>query len=291
MALSNTAHFFSMAQHKLERELFLIRKHAFQNLSGTASPDKKLLLINGCQRSGTTMMLRIFERDMQSRVFGEFSTLSSRDVHKIRLNPLPDVADTIEQCPASLIVMKPLVETQHLRKILDFFPQARSVWMYRHYKDVAYSNLKNFGDSNGVDDLRSIAEDRTDDWRSENVNPEVRKLVKSLFSEDMHSLDAAALFWYVRNQLYFDQQLSDHPRVRLFKYEELVNQPEEQMREVYDFAGARYPGASILERVSASSVGKGQNIHLDTEVTRLCEEMWHKLEKAHAAQWATSGDD
>ena len=286
MAFTVTANFFTLAQQKLERELYLIKKHAFQNLNGVDDPQKHMLLINGCQRSGTTMMLRIFERDMQSRVFGEFSKLSSRDAHKIRLNPLPEVAQMIEQTPARLIVLKPLVETQHLRDILDYFTNAKSVWMYRHYKDVASSNLKNFGDANGLDDLRPIVENRPHDWRSEKVSPEVRKIVRFFFSEEMSSLDAAALFWYVRNQLFFDQQLMDHPRVRLFKYEDLVNQPERQMRNIYDFAEAPFPGESILQQVSTSSVGKGQDINLDPEVTRLCEEMWHKLETSHTTQIA-----
>jgi hypothetical protein len=268
---------------KVNFKLFQHYKSLYQALK--AVPDQKhILFIVGCQRSGTTLMTRIFERDIRTRVFGEFSPISDQDPNQIRLNPLDQVEERLDREKAEFIVAKPLVESQHISSILDHFEHAKAIWMFRHYKDVALSNLKNFGNDNGIRDLRPIVEDKPDNWRNENVSAEIREQVQRVFHENMPALDAAAWFWWVRNKIFLEQNLDQDPRIGLVKYEDLVLEPQKVMEKVYRFAGNSYPGDKILSEVFSGSVGKAWSEQLSEEVTRHCDMVWHELNQKYEKQ-------
>lgn len=265
------------------RRVRLVAKLAAQNLRFPARPDKKILFIFGCQRSGTTVMLRIFERDARAWVFGEVSTLSSQDtVDRLRLNPLPEVRSALDATRCGFVVVKPLVESQRAHEILSFFPNSCGLWMFRHHRDVAASNLSRFGVGNGVANLRPLVEGSSNNWRSEAVPDDLRDLVRGFFSESMNPLDAAALFWYVRNELLRRQDLGD--RVLLCRYEEFVTQPQAGLRRIYAHIGENHPGDRVLREVEASSIGKGRRGELDPRIESLCEGLLGTLDARCRAQ-------
>src|SRR5687767_1563614 len=125
----------------LSKRVGRVSKHVYQSIRWRALDRPKLLMIVGCQRSGTTLMSLLFDADRDCRVFGEFSALSCVGKDGIRLNPLPDVAAVLSRVPAPLVVMKPLVETQRVRTLLSYFPNSKALFMYRRYADVASSDL------------------------------------------------------------------------------------------------------------------------------------------------------
>ena len=135
---------------------FYIYKTIYQKIVFNRNKQRKIIFIVGCQRSGTSLMTRIFFRDLRAKVYRESSILSSRDPIKIRLNPLHLVKMKIDNVQAPIIVLKPLAESQNIIKLLQFFPESRAIWIFRNYKDVASSNLKLFGEMNGVNDLKPI---------------------------------------------------------------------------------------------------------------------------------------
>jgi hypothetical protein len=108
---------------------------------------KTILFIFGCQRSGTTLLTEIFERDFDNtKVYGEFSHLSSHDKkHHIRLNPLHLVKAQIDNSRPSLVILKPIVESQNALKLLDYFQNSKVLWVYRHYKGVSLSHIEKWG--------------------------------------------------------------------------------------------------------------------------------------------------
>jgi hypothetical protein len=238
---------------------------------------KKLVFILGCQRSGTTLMARIFNRDLQSKVYTAFSNLSSRDPDRLRLDPLPMVAKRFEKERAALVVAKPIVESQNAVELLDFFEDAKVIWMFRNPKDVVRSNIKRFGNKNGLKDISPIIRKESGNWRSEKVTHQTRKFIYSHFSVDMQAEDAAALFWYSRNQLFFDQNLQDHPRVKLCLYDDLVTRPDITMRKLYRFIDQTYPGNRLVSEVNPYSVNKGQDIGLTSDILQRCETSFEQL--------------
>ncbi len=250
--------------------------------------DRKVVLILGIQRSGTSLMYWVFERDLGVRVYREASELSSLDhVEHIRLNPLPDVRQQIERHRLPLVVLKPLVESQRAHELMTAFPGSKVLWAYRHYQDVAASNLKAFGPENGKSDLQPLLRDDPTNWRSQNSSAETRETIRRFYTVDMNPYDAAALFWWARMQLYFEQRLDQNPDVLLSRYEDLVTDPARTMRRTYAFLGRPYPGDHIVQDVNPQSVGKGRMTKLSPAVDELCASMLTRLDRLNLAAVTT----
>jgi len=264
---------------KVSRWLFGAFKRIRRRLAGrTELGEKTVLLILGCQRSGTTLVQNILQRDLRSKVYGEFSKLSDRDrEHRIRLNPLDSVRETIEADRAELIVLKPLVESQNAVKLLEALDNAKILWMYRDYRDTAVSSINTFGREAGVNDLTSIIENRDGDWRAEGLGSELRGIVSANFSPDMDPHDAAALFWFVRNSWLFELKLEANARVMICSYEDLVAAPAATVKKLYDFMGHKFPGQRILPSIHQESAGQGSGLELSEDIERLCSGLLERL--------------
>ena len=107
---------------KSQRFLYFLQKKAHRLFVPRAS-EKSVLFIVGCQRSGTTVMRRILETDLNSKTYGEYSKLSSNG---IRWRSLEWVKNEFDKEKAPFIVSKPLVESQNVPAILDYFPVGRN---------------------------------------------------------------------------------------------------------------------------------------------------------------------
>lgn len=253
-----------------------------QRLAGAARGPEAVLLVLGCQRSGTTLVTRVFGRDPQAKVYPEHSTLTVLDLDEhLRLGPIDRVAARIASSHFPLVVLKPLVESQNALTLLDGLPGARAIWMFRHWADVARSNLARFGRDNGIRNLRRVVERRPGDWRAEAVPEPVHRTVAEHFSESMNPFDAAALFWWVRNAHFFALGLADRPDVLPCRYEDLVTDPVRSVESVYRLLGRPFPGAGIVAGVSTASLGLGAGIEFSPAVAAHCDEMLGRLCAAH----------
>lgn len=262
-----------------------------------AADQQKILFILGCQRSGTTLATRIFERDWNARVFDEFSELSSDDARAgIRLNAFDKVENALRLQPYSLLVAKPLVESQRAPEILRHFRNGSVLWLYRSYIDVAASDLAKFGERNGIDNIRHIVEGARDNWRAQNVAPDVRATLAAHFRDDMNPMDAAALFWYSRNRHFFDAKLDRSPyseRTMLLRYERLTNDATGTMQSVYRLIGRPYPGPRIVAEVDPVSVGRGSRRRSDVSdgVREICESLLTRLDAAAGYSPRSAGQE
>ena len=267
---------------KVSRRLFGAFKRMRQRLAGRTEPgDKTVLLILGCQRSGTTLMQHILQRDMRSKVYGEFSKLSSEDREfRIRLNPLDSVRKAIEADRAGLIVLKPLVESQNAGKLLDALDNAKVLWMYRDYRDTAVSSINEFGRNAGLNNLKGTIDNREGNWRNEGLSDELRAIVSENFSPEMDPHDAAALFWFVRNSWLFELNLDTNARVMLCRYEDLVAEPVAAVKKLYDFIGRKFPGERILPPIHQKSTGQGGDLRISENIERLCGDLLGRLDLA-----------
>jgi len=258
---------------------FRLRKRVFQFLKYRPGQEKVILFIVGCQRSGTSMIHHQFRLDFNTVTFDEVSPFSSHDLKEgLRLNPIPEVKGLIYSTRAPFILAKPLVESQNLTGLLDEIPGSKALWMYRHYQDVVRSNLRYFGQQNGRKDLVPIVRNDQSDWRAENLGSEDLQIIRGLYSPDMDPNDAAALFWYARNSLFFSRNYPADSRIRLCRYEDLVTDPAFIMVEAYGFVGRSYPGDRIVAGVFPDSKGKGRDVNLSGPVRELCEQLWKRLE-------------
>jgi hypothetical protein len=263
--------------------LFYASKYVYQTLSALRSEaPKRILFIFGCQRSGTTLMQQIFDRDFNAKVYGEFSAITRTrpGSRNVRLRALEEVRAIFDRDHARLIVAKPIAETQNARRILAHFPGAKAVFIYRHYAAVASSNLKLFGQMNGIKNLRAIVRGDVQNWRADGVSEEVRAMVAARFDEGMNPYNAAALFWYVRNRFFFDLGLDRLPSVMLLRYEDLARDPSGAIERVYRFIGAPCsPAGAMLVR--ADSAGRDTGLRLSPDIEALCRDLLARLDRAH----------
>jgi Sulfotransferase domain len=265
---------------RARRERLLARKRAYRLAHPWPRHGRKaVVLVVGCQRSGTTLMLELFNADRRSVTFPEQSALSLPAEDRLRLKPLPEVKSRLERIRAPLLVLKPLVESQHAPAWLDGLDDSYAIWMYRRPESVAMSDLSYFGSENGERNLRLLLSNEPPNWRGEVVPEETRSVISRHYRPGMDPYDAAALFWWARTSLFFDLRLDERSDVRLCSYEQLVADPESSMRSLYDFVGVPYPEWDITRGVHRRSAGRNKDLPLSTEVRQRCEELWERLER------------
>ena len=106
--------------------------------------------------------------------------------------------------------------------------------------------------------------------------------VKLRGERTMSSPNASALFWWLRSELFFDQQLAGRDDVFVCRYEALVSRPRRVWRSVYEFLGRDYPGDAVLRGVSNASQGRGLSLELDRNVRALCGGMLERFDAVPA---------
>jgi hypothetical protein len=252
-----------------------LRKWLHQRMQPCDSSHRRLALIVGCQRSGTSMLGRIFEEDLNSAVLHEDSCITGNAESRLRLKSFDEVNHIIDSLPARLVVAKPLVESQNTTEMLRRIPRSKAIWVFRNYRDVVRSSLSRFRGQ--IEHLRVAISPPASDWRAENVSESTRRILAGLFSEDISRANAAALFWYARNRLYFEQDLANHPEATVCQYEQLVATPSAVTRKLYDFLGCDYPKRNLTRGIDALSLDRGADIELDAEIDALCSELYQQL--------------
>ena len=258
---------------------FRLRKRIRQFIRYRPGTDKSILFIVGCQRSGTSMAHHLFRMDWDTVTFDEISPLSNRDEgERLRWNSLSEVQNLISAARSPFVVCKPLVETQNLGTILAGFPDSKAIWMYRDFRDVVASNLRYFGKDTGHRDLAPILAGDTANWRFQGLGNEATNHIRALYHPKRSGEDAAALFWYARNSLYFSGGHMHSERVALCRYGDLVTDPGMTMRAAYGFADRPYPGDRITVDVTVGSLGKGRSVAVSGDVDHLCSHLLARLD-------------
>ena len=262
-----------------------LRKLVYHRAVPPPNGRKITAFIFGCQRSGTTLLLNVFDADPRCYAYPEWSDLCVEgEMRKtLRWRPLSQAKEMVDRNPAPLTVMKPIVESQHAWEILETFPEAHAVWMFRDFRDVASSNVVQFNAR--LNDLGPIVRNDPTDWRSSRASDEVQSFIGEFYDKNLSDQEAAALFWYARNRLFFDEHLDTHPRIRLLQYEALVAEPKAWLQKVYDFIGAVYPQNGIETIPHRTSVGKGKHFSIRRPIAIACNSLFERLCGYAENQW------
>ncbi len=113
-------------------------------------------------------------------------------------------------------------------------------------------------------------------------------MIAKYYSPEMNPYDAAALYWYVRNNFLYEQRLDQSPAVMMCKYEDFVMDPQSSMRKIYGFVNRPFPENDATERVHRSSIGKGSDTPLSPAIVAVCEEMLARLDATYQKQLSSA---
>lgn len=212
---------------------------------------KQVSFVFGCQRSGTKMMMRVLDRSPTTRIFHENNALAFEDF-QLRADPVLRALVTANPAPAQ--IFKPICDSHEADHVLEHFPEATGLWIYRRADDVAASATKKWGGHQ-----REVVEAvvRGDaarwGWRTARLSPGMVEALRGAWREDLSEHEGGLLFWWMRNRFFLELGLDRHPRMRLFRYEDLVTDPFTTFPAVFEHVGAIFePG--FLDRVHADSV-------------------------------------
>jgi hypothetical protein len=104
------------------------------------------------------------------------------------------------------------------------------------------------------------------------MSPDTRALIRKLYHPEISDTSAAALIWYLRNVLYFDQGLEDDRRVRLIRYENAVTEPQISFKRLFDYLELAY-SPRLVKYVSASSIKRRSEPDIEPAIREECEQL------------------
>lgn len=179
---------------------------------------------------------------------------------------------------ARCFVIKALCEGDRIPAFLETFGNARCVWLFRHYHDVANSMIASF--RSVPDTVRRLAvEGESAGWWGHGMSEQTQALLRELTQRSLTDHSLAALLWYVRNVLFFERRLGDDKRVLPVRYETLVTCPTAEARRIFGFLDLPF-SARFTARINAGSVRRRAPPPLDDEVERLCGTLLQRLDDA-----------
>lgn len=228
-------------------------------------PLERHVFVAGMQRSGTNLLMDVLDASAVTQVFHErdpraFDHYEMRDVSEIK--------QLAEKCPAPVFVIKALCELDRITFLMDTFQPAQTLWVVRDWRDSANSAIKSFG--NFVPQWERLMKGDASDWRGRGMSSTTRALLADLYRPDASEAEGAAIMWYYRNILFFEQ-LADDPRVRVVFYEELVQHPMREVDAVYTFLELPGFNAGISNRIYSRSVRHRSPPDIRPEVGALCD--------------------
>jgi hypothetical protein len=246
---------------------------------GLATP----VYLVGLQRSGTNMLARGLDIAPEFEVHNEndravFDHFLLRDDDVIRRVVLASRHE--------YVLFKPLCDSHRVDHLLDSLATpspGRAIWAYRDVDGRVRSAVSKFGRNNLLT-LRDIAAGKgAGMWQAQRLSAATLAEIASHDYETMTAETAAALFWWIRNGLYFETGLDRRDDVLLASYQDMLATPVESMQSICAFLGLTYrPG--LIEHISPRGAGRARQLDIDPRVRALCDHLQDRLDEAMRGQ-------
>jgi hypothetical protein len=247
------------------------RTHAARPGEATA------VLLVGLQRSGTNMVVRGLERAPEFEVYNENHPAA---FDRFRLRPLAEVRRLVEASRHPYVLLKPLCDSHRTPELLDALgtrSTPRALWVYRSAEGRARSAVAKFGDHN-LQMLRELAAGRgRDRWQAQGLSRDSLELLGRLDWSRVDAVSAAALFWYLRNRLYFELGLAERDDVLLVSYDAMVADPPAEMRRICAFLDLPYH-PRLVAGITARPPATAPAVAIEPQVAGCCAELAALLE-------------
>jgi hypothetical protein len=260
------------------------------------------VFILGCQRSGTTICQDVFLQSGRFDVYRESDTRAMTD--NCRLKDDASIDGLIAGSRRQVALFKPINESHWADRYLSRWPDSRVIWIWRNVFDTANSAVVKWGDgqlgiirtiaeafADGVDRkaaLASMAAVSDRDMYAERLPDDAIASLISWCQSDLTPTAGAAALWWIRNRIYFDLNLDQHPRVMLVRYEDFVRSPATEIARVCDFIGARC-SPRLAKAVHSESLRRAEPPPLPVPILDACEALEARLTEAYDQQRAQAG--
>ena len=250
------------------------------------------VFILGCQRSGTTICQNVFAEAKNTSVFREGNKEAMTDGWRLRSDV--DIEALIDRQKSRLIIFKPINDSQSALQMLARFDNSSVIWIYRGFCDTVNSAVARWGCAQRdmvvwigealgkygslEEAMPVIAGKPSFAVYAENMSPETCRLLIEWTRIPISEHTGAAIMWYLRNQLFFEQGLENNERSLLVSYEKFVQHPDEQLRRMCRFLNTRNV-KKLAGGVFSTSVGRDIMPDISPGVLHACEELLAKLDQ------------
>lgn len=260
-----------------ERVATALAKARWRRSSGVPVGTSTAVFLVGVQRSGTNMLVRGLERAPEVAVHSENSR---RAFDRFRLRDDDVVTALVRRSRHRLVLFKPLCDSHRVPQLLDLDVRATvALWAHRTVEGRVRSALAKFGDAN-LQALRAIATTGGHGmWQAGGLGEGDLEELRRLDPDRMTPATASAMFWLLRNRLYFSLGLDRRPEVLLTSYEGFVAAPEAAMRRVCDHLGFPWR-PQLTAHVASRENPQAAALEIDPRVRRLCDELQARLDQA-----------
>jgi hypothetical protein len=250
---------------------------------GQKAPPSPLFLV-GVQRSGTNLLAHGLDELPEFKVYNEGNR---KAFENYRIRALPTIERLVRQSNARFVLFKPLCDTHRTPELLEYFgAPARAIWAYRNVDGRVRSAVAKFGDSN-LRALRTFAageEQRPwNAWQIAGLSSESEDFVRSFDFNSLTAESGAALFWYVRNALYFELGLHQRPDTILFNYDEFLADPERVAIGACRFLEIPYRKAMIAN-IDPRRPSQRPPLAIDSRIRERCTALKMRLDATCSAQ-------
>jgi hypothetical protein len=199
-----------------------------------------------------------------------------------RLRPDAELSRLADECAFPVLVLKPLCESHRAVELLDRFPQAQVIWIFRGYQDtVSSASIKWNSGAQAVEQLVTGTLP-PDDWRLGGLTPEALETARRLYQPGLSLHHANAIMWYLRNRLVLDLDIVNRPRALLVKYEDLTTAPQLHFPRVFRFIGQPLKPA-YLAGIHAQSVGRSRALQMPAAVDEACASLHAEIMRRYDA--------
>lgn len=250
-----------------------VKKRLLQPLRNPRRKSRAAFLV-GCGRSGTDLYAAKLSQPTDALLINEDNPAGFENW---RLKDLETLKALVQGSFAKVVLFKPIVETYRIRELLGAFPDSRSIFITRGYSDTVNSIVSFFGEGTRRA-VRKWIETDFSVVRTWSVPESVIRASEEVYHDKLTLEDAAGIYWFVYNSSYHALGLDQDPRVGLFRYEDLINRPENTLKAACGHLGLPFhPG--MPSGIFPSSVGKRAAPELADEIKARCEEVQHQLLK------------
>lgn len=261
----------------------LDRRRKWRQLRRTPHPTTQKLpvFVVGCNRSGTNMVCGGIGRSPHGWAYQESEFSLAFSGYYLRSDWI--IERLIRRTPAPIVGFGSILDSQFTEDLLSRFEGARALWVYRRYEDVANSCARMQWGYHLKDLVRWVARGELERLgaRGKHISADTVQLFGRLYREDLANEDSACLYWYMRNQLYFDLNLHMDPRVLIVQYEDAVLNKEKAFQRIFGFLGFPFD-PEIVDGIFASSVGKHPWLGIDPAIQEVCDALKARLDAHYA---------